>query len=184
MNRRRWRPPEVRFEPFNEAHLDHIPALIADDDVMRFSRIPDPPPEDFPRHWLEMYERGREDGTREGFAAFDGDGRFLGLALVPEIDREGSEAELGYMVAPDARGQGVATEILRWLTEWAFEELDAQRLVLLIDVDNAASERIAERCGYVREGVMRSLHLKQGIRNDASLWSRLPSDPPPDGRRR
>jgi RimJ/RimL family protein N-acetyltransferase len=47
-------------------------------------------------------------------------------------------------------------------------------------VTNTASERLAQHCGYVREGVMRSQHLKQGIRIDAGLWSRLPTDPEPD----
>ncbi|HUB04584.1 MAG TPA: GNAT family protein [Solirubrobacteraceae bacterium] len=56
-------------------------------------------------------------------------------------------------------------------------ELGAVRSYLIIDVDNRASERVAERCGYVREVVMRSIHLKQGRRIDAGLWSRLPSDP-------
>jgi RimJ/RimL family protein N-acetyltransferase len=36
---------------------------------------------------------------------------------------------------------------------------------------------VAERCGYVHEGTLRSSHLKQGIRIDAELWSRLPADP-------
>jgi RimJ/RimL family protein N-acetyltransferase len=44
-------------------------------------------------------------------------------------------------------------------------------------VENAPSKRIAERCGYQREGVMRSIHLKQDRRVDAELWSRLPTDP-------
>jgi len=48
---------------------------------------------------------------------------------------------------------------------------------LIIDVENPTSARVAERCGYRREGVMRSLHLKQDRRVDAGLWSRLPSDP-------
>ena len=43
-------------------------------------------------------------------------------------------------------------------------------------MENTASERVAERCGYVREGVMRSIFLKDGRRTDATLWSRLPSD--------
>jgi RimJ/RimL family protein N-acetyltransferase len=47
---------------------------------------------------------------------------------------------------------------------------------LIIDVDNAASERAAGRCGYVREGVMRSIHFKEDVRIDAALWSRLASD--------
>jgi RimJ/RimL family protein N-acetyltransferase len=67
--------------------------------------------------------------------------------------------------------------MLRQLTRWAFEELEAQRIVLIIDTANSASERVAARCGYVREGVMRSIHVKQGIRADCALWSRLPSDP-------
>ena len=65
--------------------------------------------------------------------------------------------------------------MLRALTEWAFEQ-GIQRATLVINVDNPASERVAERCGYVREGVMRSVYLKDGRRNDATLWSRLPSD--------
>ena len=67
--------------------------------------------------------------------------------------------------------------MLRQLTQWAFDEAGALRIVLIIDVDNAASVRVAERCGYVLEGVMRSSHLKQGIRIDAGIWSRIPSDP-------
>jgi RimJ/RimL family protein N-acetyltransferase len=48
-----------------------------------------------------------------------------------------------------------------------------------IDVDNHASHRVAQRCGYQREGVMRSIHVKQHQRIDAALWSRLPADPAP-----
>jgi RimJ/RimL family protein N-acetyltransferase len=168
--------PVVRLVPFGEEHLDGVRAMLEDPEILHFTRIPEPPPEDFPQRWLERYQQGRRDGSCEGFAAIDGDERFLGLALVPTIDREEGEVELGYIVVPDARGQGVASEMLRQLTAWAFASAGAQRIVLIIDVANPASERVAERCGYVREGVMRSVHLKQGIRIDAALWSRLPSD--------
>jgi RimJ/RimL family protein N-acetyltransferase len=167
---------DLRLVPLGETHLDDVAALLTDAEVLRFTRIPEPPPPDFPRKWLARYDRGRRDGTNEGFAALDADERFLGLALAPEIDREGREVELGYIVARAARGRGVATEMLRQLTEWALAELGALRIWLVINIDNPASERVAERCGYVREGVMRSIHLKQGMRVDASLWSRLPSD--------
>jgi RimJ/RimL family protein N-acetyltransferase len=63
------------------------------------------------------------------------------------------------------------------LTAWAFGELGAMRAYLIIHVENRASERVAERCGYRREGVMRSIHVKQGRRTDAGLWARLASDP-------
>lgn len=169
----------VRLEPFSKRHLGHVAALLADPDVLRFTRVPEPVPEGFERTWLGRYEAGRRDGTREGFAAVDGGAAFLGLALAPTIDPETREVELGYIVAPGARGRGVATEILRLLTRWAFVDAGAERAYLMIDVDNAASSRVAERCGYIREGVLRSLHLKNDIRTDTELWSRLPSDPEP-----
>jgi RimJ/RimL family protein N-acetyltransferase len=166
----------VRLEPLSEDHLDHMPALLADPDVLRFTRVPEPPPADFARRWLDRYEAAREDGSAEAFVAVDPDGRFLGLALAPEINQEAREVELGYILHPAARGRGAATEMLRLLTRWAFQELGAQRIELVINVDNAASERVAERCGYTREGVLRSTHLKGGRRSDTAVYSRLPSD--------
>ena len=100
--------------------------------------------------------------SREGFAAVGAGGAFLGLALAPHIDREAREAELGYIVVTSARGRGVATAMLAALTEWAFAEADVLRAYLMIDVANGASERVARRCGYVREGVLRSVHVKDG----------------------
>jgi RimJ/RimL family protein N-acetyltransferase len=164
-----------------EQHVGDLAELVADPTVLHYTRIPEPPPDDFARVWIERYERRRASGEAEAFAIVE-DGEFLGLALAPTIDREGLEAELGYIVAERARGRGVATDALVALTDWAFEELRIQRLVLIIDVENAASQKVAERAGYVLEGVMRSTHLKQDQRVDAGLWSRLPSDPAPNGR--
>ena len=168
----------LRLTPLGRAHLDDMAALVADPEVVRFTRVPEPPAPDFPPEWLARYEAGRRDGSREAFAAVDADGGFLGLALAPVIDRDAAEIELGYIVAPVARGRGVATELLRQLTRWAFDVAGALRCQLVIDVANVASQRVAERAGYVREGVMRSIHFKPGAaRIDGTLWSRLPSDP-------
>lgn len=168
--------PDISLQPLDERWLDDVAALVADPHVLRFTRIPEPPPPDFARSWIATYTAGRRDGTREGFAAVDAGGRFVGLGLAPEIDREAGELELGYIVASAARGRGVATEILRLLTHWAFQTVEAQRAFLIIDVENQASQRIAQRCGYRHEGIMRSIHIKDGRRADAALWSRLPTD--------
>jgi RimJ/RimL family protein N-acetyltransferase len=173
----------IRLEPFDESHVPAVSELAFDEDVLRFTRVPDPPPPDFGRQWLTLYEEGRRQGTFEGFAIVDADdGTFLGLAVALHIDRDARTAELGYVVAPHARGAGVATEALHQLTEWAFTELDLLRIELLIATENEGSKRVAERCGYVREGVLRSLHLKQGRRQDTEMWSRLVDDPPGSGR--
>ena len=170
----------ILLEPFGEAHLEAAEVLVGDPDVQRFTRIPVPLPADFTRSWLRSYEEGRKEGTREGFAIVDADdGSFLGLAVIPRIDRTTLTAELGYVVVPSARGRGVGTQALARLTEWAFAELGALRLELLISTDNDASRQVAARCGYICEGVLRSLYFKQGLREDTEIWSRLPTDPEP-----
>ena len=168
----------IRLVPLDETHLAGVDGLLDDPDTLRFTRIPEPVPPGYARDWLERYEAGRRDGSREAFAVIDGDGSFVGIALAPDIDPVGGELELGYIVAPAARGRGIATELLRQLTRWALDEVGAERIRLIIDVENAASARVAERCGYVREGVLRSTYVKDSRpRADVAVWSRLPSDP-------
>ena len=77
------------------------------------------------------------------------------------------------MVASSARGRGVATRALRVLTDWAFAEFPLERIELLIDAENPASEVVAQRCGYTREGVLRWTYLKPGMRSDTIVYSLL-----------
>ena len=169
----------ARLEPFCAAHLEGLAAILADPDVQRFTRVPVPVPDGFAATWLERYDLGRAEGSREAFAIVDGDERLLGLAVVPRIDMDARTAELGYVASPGARGRGVATEALRLLTAWAFGHLDALRLELLIGAENEASKRVARRNGYVREGVLRSLYVKPGVWEDTEIWSLLATDPTP-----
>lgn len=172
----------IRLEPVATEHLPLLRSLVADPDVRRFTRIPVSPAPDFPEQWLAGYLAGRRDGTKIGFAVVeDATGEQLGMAVAPAIQPEAATAELGYVVAAGARGRGVATRALALLTEWALTELGAERLELRISADNEASKRVAERCGYVREGVLRSLYVKDGLREDTEVWSRLASDPPLSG---
>jgi RimJ/RimL family protein N-acetyltransferase len=170
---------DVRLVPLSEAHLDAVDALQADPETARFTRFPTPPEQGFARGWYARYEEGRKGGTKEAFAVDSPDGEFLGVALAPHMDPEAGEAELGYIVAPSARGRGVGGELLRQLSTWAFTERGIQRLTLVIDLDNLGSQRVAQQAGYQLEGVMRSVYFKQGVRGDNQLWSRLPSDPEP-----
>lgn len=189
--------PAVRLVPFSAAHLDAFAPLTHDPDVLRYTRFPDPPEASFPREWLARYEAGRADGTRELFAVVgpppdagerdgDGDGDedvLLGVALAVEIDRAEGVVELGYLVAPAARGRGIATAAVARLTRWALGE-GLTRLVLLIAADNAASRKVAERCGYVLEGVEPDAELRPGRRGALATYafSSAASGAPQDSR--
>jgi len=165
---------DIRLEPLTAEHAAAMDALARDDGVAEFTRVPVPAPDGFGSVWVERYTRGREEGTNAGFAGVDsGSGEFLGFVGLVKLDLETQEAEAGYIVASHARGRGVATRSLRLLTDWACGEFPLERIELLIDVANAASEVVAERCGYTREGVLRWTYLKPGLRSDTIVYSKL-----------
>jgi RimJ/RimL family protein N-acetyltransferase len=83
--------------------------------------------------------------------------------------------EIGYWLLPRARGRGVATRIARILAEHAFA-LGILRVEAYVNVGNDASDRVLERAGYTREGVVRSLPRPDGTRVDKTLWSLLPGE--------
>lgn len=160
---------------------DHLPpflAMLDDPEVVRHTPMPSPVPEGFGETWLGRYEAGRADGTREAFAIVDGD-EFLGIAVAPAINRTAGEVELGYMVAPGARRRGAATTALLLITRWAFDELGCARAYLHINKGNEGSRKVARRSGYTYEGLLRSTWLKDDVRVDTEVWSRLPGDPEP-----
>ena len=78
------------------------------------------------------------------------DGAFLGW-WTPEH----RSASLGYCLNRTARGQGHATEAAHAVLRWAFDTLDLNRVQAETDTRNAASARVLEKLGFLREGTLR-----------------------------
>jgi RimJ/RimL family protein N-acetyltransferase len=97
----------------------------------------------------------------------------LGGGSLYDIDLEQGRAAVGYWLAPEARGRGVATHAIRLVAQWAFEALGVARLELTCAPGNHASQRVAERCGFTREGVLRSHLPFKGERRDTVVFSLL-----------
>ena len=164
----------IRLEKLSDAHLPGLASLLADPDVLENTRVPEPPPDGFEHDWLQAYKDGEADGTRDGFAIEDAEtGEFLGIAGLVAIEAKESQAEIGYIVVREARGRGIATRALRLVTAYALDELGFARVHLMIGSGNTPSMRVAERCGYQREGVLRSLYVKPGRRADMVVYSRV-----------
>jgi hypothetical protein len=100
----------------------------------------------------------------------------LGGASIYEINLERGSAALGYWLAPRARGRGVASCAVRLLAQWGFTKLGLARIELTCGPDNKASQRVAGRCGFVHEGVMRSHTPFKGARRDTVIFSLLPGE--------
>jgi RimJ/RimL family protein N-acetyltransferase len=166
----------VRLVPLDLDVLDGMEALGRDPDVLRFTYVSAPFTRDKAEAWIRRYVEGWTDGSLAGFSIQTIDGEFLGMAAIIRMNREGREGEAGYILAPHARGRGIASIALRTLTEWALGDLGLERVEVRIDAGNDASIAVAERCGYVYEGTLRSLYFKDGIRSDTAVYSRLSSD--------
>ena len=103
-------------------------------------------------------------------------GVLVGCIGVHRIGAHPLGPEIGYWLAPAARGHGYAAEAAHALAEWALG-LGAPRVYLVADVLNTGSQVVARRAGFSQEGVLRSyLHYRDGSRGDAALFSRLPGD--------
>ncbi|MDX3502887.1 GNAT family N-acetyltransferase [Streptomyces sp. ATCC51928] len=112
--------------------------------------------------WLEAQRTGWASATRFAFAVTEGgqEDEPLGNAVLKRPDPVSGRAEVGYWTTASARGRGVAPRALAALTDWAFTTFAEQgltRLELLHQVDNEASCRVAEKCGYPLERVIPAL---------------------------
>jgi ribosomal-protein-alanine N-acetyltransferase len=101
------------------------------------------------------------------------------------VDAANRCAELGYWVRTDRAGRGYATEAARGLLAWGFRHLDLHRVTAFTDVDNAASARVLEKCGFTREGVVRERVRAPGGWRDHALYGMIAGELllPPAGSR-
>lgn len=113
------------------------------------------------------------DGAGYSFAIADRTDLAVGQIGLWLRDADAGRAELGHWTAPSARGRGVAGHALRALTDWADTQLRIPRLQLFVEPWNAASVATAERCGFVREGLLRSWQDIAGTRRDMYVYARV-----------
>lgn len=121
--------------------------------------------------WIRSRAPLAAKGREYAFAIVGTDGRFLGGCGVNQINRVHRFGNLGYWVRTSATRQGIATEAVRQVAEFAFRNTDLVRLEIVCAVGNDASQRVAERAGAVREGILRHRLLVHGQPVDAVMYS-------------
>jgi RimJ/RimL family protein N-acetyltransferase len=102
-------------------------------------------------------------------------GVIFGGGTLHHFDPKRSVIEIGYWLLPRARGLGIATKVARALAEHAFA-LGVHRVAAYVEVGNIRSERVLERAGFTREGVIRSMPNSDGRRVDKTIFSLLPGE--------
>jgi RimJ/RimL family protein N-acetyltransferase len=121
--------------------------------------------------WVTSQARFAAEGREFAFAIVGSDGRYLGGCGVNQINRIHCFGNLGYWVRSSATGRGVASEAARQTAEFAFRNTDLMRLEIVCAVENRRSQRVAERVGAIREGVLRNRLQLHGRAVDAVMYS-------------
>ncbi len=121
-----------------------------DEEIFRWTKEPRDLTTELLRNAIERYQ-GRP--TYAGFAISDASsGSLLGNIALVISEADPCWAEVMYWLAAPARGRGAATQAVRTIARWAFETLAIERIELLTDAENNASQRVAQRAGFVPRG--------------------------------
>lgn len=129
------------------------------------------------RVWLESLPESWEKGISYDFAMIDSTDRsYLGGCGINHIRWIYQFANLGYWVRTDRTGQGIASRVVPLLTRYAFEHLGLKRVEIVVAVGNKASQRVAQKAGAVREGILRNRVVIGENVYDAVMHSLIPQD--------
>jgi RimJ/RimL family protein N-acetyltransferase len=147
---------ELTLRPPLRSDVPRITEVCRDPAIGHFTTVPVPYDEDAAHWWIDFAAGRLAEGTGAHLVVEDGGEVVAAVGLdVNPLDRAG---RVGYWVAPDARGRGIATRAARLLCTWALAEdgLDLVRLELDAAAVNDASNAVAKRLGFTHEGTRRS----------------------------
>lgn len=167
----------VRLRTLADRDVDDVFAACQDREMARWTTVPVPYDRSDAEWFVDHAAQGWAGGQTLIFAITVpgrfGD-RYCG-AVDLRLDGAGA-AEVGFGVAPWARGTGVGTAALRLVCAWGLDSLGLGRIEWLAHVGNDASRRMAEKVGFRPEGTQRAKCVARGVRHDAWVAGLLPGD--------
>lgn len=168
--------PRLSLRQFRTHDAEAIARSCRDPEIGRFTMMPDAMNEVQARDWIEQGLAWWPMGIARFAVTVPPSDECVGQIGV-QFDFNARRAEAFYWLDPQARRNGLATEALALVTQWVFDDFDIERVQLVTFVENDASQRVAERCGFVHEGVLRSWEPVKGAQPDVVMFSRVRSHP-------
>jgi RimJ/RimL family protein N-acetyltransferase len=136
----------------------------SDPEVRSFLLFPPPKGVEDSNEFIERCLSVWKKGTAYPYAIErSGDGEFLGMV---EIRMEGHKADIGYVIARDAWGQGYASEAAKVLVDWALGQKQIYRVWAFCDAENKASARVMEKAGLKYEGRLKRYIVHRNISSE------------------
>lgn len=101
---------------------------------------------------------------------------FVGCIDIKRAEWLNGNCEIGYWTMPSHRGRGLMTRALELVSRWVIREQGFVRVEVRVALENLASQRVAEKAGFVREGVAREAGRVHEGRVDLVIYSRVRGD--------
>jgi len=171
------RTPRLRLRGFRPDDAEALYAVHSDPRVMRYWSFPawTDPAQARAKIATVLDERAR--GAVYAWVVADtASDRLIGSVAAFALDRVHRRAEIGYSLHADWQGRGLAQEALRAVLAFLIDEAGFERIEADIDPRNAASCRLAERVGFVREGLLRGRWHVDGESCDTALYGLLAAE--------
>jgi RimJ/RimL family protein N-acetyltransferase len=167
---------EILLRPWSLSDVPAVTAACQDPEIPRWTVVPHNYTKLHARDFLSGTSVDLANGRELALAIVDGDDQLLGALGVSNFDWADLKAEIGYWMAPEARRCGIGARATRMLAVWALTHLGLERLELLAHPQNEASQRLAARAGFTREGTLRRYRRRHGVREDLVMFSLLAED--------
>lgn len=112
-------------------------------------------------------------GINWGISLKDNPNKLLGIIGYYRMQPENYRAEIGYMLSPDFHGKGFIPEAVKRLITYGFEDLKLHSIEAVIDPENFASEKVLQKCGFVKEAHFKESEFYEGKFLDKVVYSLL-----------
>lgn len=168
----------VEIRPLSISDQTFVEEVGKDDEIQKWFPLPFPYTSEHARLFIQD-QAARVQSSGVGLVSVvEYETRFAGLIDIKRADWRSRSCEISYMTLPWARGEGVTSRALRLLTVWIIQEWEFERVEVRVATGNFASQRVAEKAGYVREGVARNAGFTNQGRLDLIIYSLIPLDLP------
>ena len=168
----------LTLRPLTDGDVPLLAKWLFEPEVLRWLQLSEDPPELRTEEAVrERFERMQADPFTMTWRIDTKEGRPIGQIELVNIHPLQRRAEMHMAIGEkDTWGQGYAMPAVRRLLQYAFEDLGLRRVYLTPDADNARAIRAFEKCGFVREGLLREHRLRHGQPTDMLMMGVLSRD--------
>lgn len=99
--------------------------------------------------------------------------KLLGIIGYYRLQPENYRAEIGYILLPEFHGKGIIPEAVNRLITYGFEDLNLHSIEAIIDPENYASEKVLQKCGFIKEAHLKESDFYEGRFLDKVIYSLL-----------